>query len=387
MTLSNVKTKLIRLFIKIVYMGNRMASVMKYKYSAICCARWESRYIGEWLFYCKKIGFDHVYLYCNDDDPKNFFDAVSRTPVEESFYTLKHYEKVGAQRAMYIDALRMAREESEWVSFLDVDEFLALGVFDNLEEFVGYHDENVQCIYFNWLNFRSSGHISRPYGSVLRSYLYRDRDFNPHTKHICKTEILTEDKLKNASFPFHHALSQNCWSDSVIVDAKGNNMRDYVNNFPQESAEILSANKLSDVNNIPHIAHYCMRSAEDLVIRASRSNTLDFTGQDVYLRQLKKRNMDFSLVERGEIYDVSMKDYADSNNLYFDSYQDAPKSLKAKNKFWEGTLCLDVETNSVTLLEQGSTGKFSYHDDIIIIYWDKWPMEIFIKSGEWFIAR
>lgn len=48
----------------------------RFKFTIVACARWENNYIAEWLNYYRAIGFDHVFLYCNDDDPTALFEKV-----------------------------------------------------------------------------------------------------------------------------------------------------------------------------------------------------------------------------------------------------------------------------------------------------------------------
>lgn len=42
-------------------------------------ARWETQYAPEWLTYHRAIGFDHVYLTCNDDDPSALWERCCRS--------------------------------------------------------------------------------------------------------------------------------------------------------------------------------------------------------------------------------------------------------------------------------------------------------------------
>ncbi len=44
-----------------------------HKYSIVACARWERNYIVEWMQYHFLLGFDHIYIYSNDDTLMIFF--------------------------------------------------------------------------------------------------------------------------------------------------------------------------------------------------------------------------------------------------------------------------------------------------------------------------
>lgn len=360
----------------------------KYKYSIICCARWERRYIGEWLAYYHEIGFDHVYLICNDDDPHDFFEHVEQTPVPKTFYSLKYWPGKGEQHAMYRDALQTARQESEWVGFLDVDEFLDLTVFQNIKTYMAFQVDDVDAVYFNWLNFKTSGFRSRPYGSVLRQYVYRERKLNAHTKYICRSSLLTSENITEAMFPFHHALSSPPWSNAKIVNAIGDNWTQYVDNFPYSAQRHLEAANPSLLCKAPHIKHFHLRSEEDIIIRCLRSTSGSFVSQKNYLKDFLLNDNDFSRVERGEIYDDSLKVFAERQALYFDnSYSSQEnKIVLAENKYWKGNIRLNFSDGRAIHLEHKTTGDFSYHDHLLILYWDKYPFEVFLKHGNIFKA-
>ncbi len=48
----------------------------KYKFSIAACARWETKNISEWIAYHRAIGFEHIYLYCNDNDPAELYECL-----------------------------------------------------------------------------------------------------------------------------------------------------------------------------------------------------------------------------------------------------------------------------------------------------------------------
>ncbi|WP_408872272.1 glycosyltransferase family 2 protein [Gluconobacter roseus] len=356
----------------------------KYKYSIICCARWEKDYIGEWLAYYKEVGFNHIYVYCNDDDPTEFFKKISEVDLPQDFLTLKHFPEKGKQYEMYLDALRTARYESEWISFFDIDEFLDLRSFGNISNYMEFHKESVDCVYFNWLNFKTSGFISRPGGSVLRNYTYRDKNINNHVKYICKTKYLTEDRIKKTKFPFHHALTQSVWPDINIVNSIGDDWSSYAESFPSGGDKLLNDSDQSLLLESPHIKHYQLKSAEDVIIRRFRSIEGAFYGQQVYFNQFLERNSDYSTIDKGSVVDNSLKNFAERRKIFYNInlIKEDKKIINAENPSWKGKILLDFSSKRVTLLEHNSKGKFSFYDHLLLVYWDNYPLEIFIKDGE-----
>ncbi len=57
----------------------------KYKFSIAACARWETKNISEWIAYHRAIGFEHIYLYCNDNDPAELYECLLPLLGEESW--------------------------------------------------------------------------------------------------------------------------------------------------------------------------------------------------------------------------------------------------------------------------------------------------------------
>src|SRR5690242_5195339 len=103
----------------------------------MACARWETPYITEWLLYHRAIGFDHVYLLCNDDDPTELYSRV--LPFLEGpapFVTFRHFPFQGQQFHAYMHGLRVWKHETEWLMFLDIDEFLCIRNHTGIQRFL-----------------------------------------------------------------------------------------------------------------------------------------------------------------------------------------------------------------------------------------------------------
>ena len=100
---------------------------LKYKFALAACARWESPYVVEWLAYYQLLGFDHVFLYCNDDAPEEMYGLVLPFLLgPRPFVTFRHHPVQGEQYWMYVHFLRHHLDECEWIAFLDLDEFIRL---------------------------------------------------------------------------------------------------------------------------------------------------------------------------------------------------------------------------------------------------------------------
>ena len=79
---------------------------------------------------------DHINVYSNDDDPSPCFRALLPYLFGSApFVTFKHYPKRNPgrpqQQDIYLHFLSTYKDETEWVSLLDVDEFFVFRGVDN----------------------------------------------------------------------------------------------------------------------------------------------------------------------------------------------------------------------------------------------------------------
>jgi hypothetical protein len=76
----------------------------RYKYSLVATARWEENDIVEWIQYHKSVGFDHIYIYSNDDDPYPTYRVIeSYIYGPNPFVTFRHYPKRGSTKPQQAD--------------------------------------------------------------------------------------------------------------------------------------------------------------------------------------------------------------------------------------------------------------------------------------------
>ena len=187
------------------------AGSLKYDFSLVACARWEAANIQEWVEYHKSIGFSHVYLYCNDDDPIPLFHAVAPYSYgNDPFITFLHWPIVGQQVEIYLHFLKTFRHETGWFSFLDIDEFFVLKGVNNITRFMRKYEGHADCLYFNWMLYGNNGKVRRDDGATLTSYVRRGRGVNSHTKMLCRSDCIDPMAIEQGHAmgrgAFHHFM-------------------------------------------------------------------------------------------------------------------------------------------------------------------------------------
>nr|WP_249199934.1 discoidin domain-containing protein [Gluconobacter sp. Dm-62] len=245
------------------------------------CCRWEYNNISEWVSFYKKLGFDHIYVYCNDDDPRDLYtNCLPFLSGEEKYITFVHYTEVGNQIGMILDFLRRFKNQTEWITFLDIDEFLLLKNINNIKDFMVKFEEN-DAVYFNWSMFGTNSFEKRPEGSVLLNYCYREEKLHPLTKVISRTKIYSDEWIeKNPVDSIHHGISKYLM-DFNCVNVIGKNMNEFIDSPIERHIEYLSLES-NAIREIAVLNHYFMKSTEDFVRRWQRSVSKTFSGQTIW---------------------------------------------------------------------------------------------------------
>ena len=114
----------------------------------------EAPYLREWLEYHLLVGADHFYLY--DNNSSDGFEEVIRPYLEAGLVTLIRWPQEHAQTAGYEDCIRRFQGESDWIGFIDVDEFLVPVEEESLVSFLDRFSHRPSVLIY-WRFFGSGG--------------------------------------------------------------------------------------------------------------------------------------------------------------------------------------------------------------------------------------
>src|ERR671937_684509 len=82
----------------------------------------EAVYLREWIEFHRLVGVERFYLY-NNLSTDEHLDVL--TPyVDDRIVEVTDWPEIPAQMAVYQDCLLRHRDESCWIAFIDVDEYL-----------------------------------------------------------------------------------------------------------------------------------------------------------------------------------------------------------------------------------------------------------------------
>lgn len=169
----------------------------KYRLSICAIFQDEAPYLKEWIEFHKILGVEHFYLY-NHRSSDHFLEVL-RPYILSGLVELKNQTKVAnrikkfnrLQCQCYTECLRAARGESQWIAFIDIDEFLFPTTAQNLCELLSEY-EDCAGIVVNWRIFGTS-HIKKiPEGELLIEQLThcttKSYTLNRYVKCIIKPE-------------------------------------------------------------------------------------------------------------------------------------------------------------------------------------------------------
>ncbi len=248
----------------------------QYKYSLVSCARWEENNILEWLDYHKAIGFEHVYLWSNDDEPETLRRAVEpHLAGPKPFVTYNFWPNKSGQFQTFEKFLENYVHETEWFSFLDVDEFLVLRDLNDIGAFMASLDPAFDCVYFNWANFGANGRVAREPGSLLTGLTRRERSLDFHTKNLVRSSKvslpLLREGLHRGELAYNHFWDGYRFLDFRICDVLGDQIEGYSQDFPIKAHAYTHRPGYQDrVLRTAYCAHYRFQSEEDFLRRFNR---------------------------------------------------------------------------------------------------------------------
>lgn len=155
---------------------------MKYYLSICACVRNEGRYIDDWIWYHRRLGVQHFYLFENEstDNTWKIINSMPGAIVSRQQVVGKHMQKT-----FYGRLLNTCKHETVWAAFIDVDEYIVPHKTNNLKEFLKpFEPHPAVCIH--WRLFGSNGHLYYTPKPVVERFTRRQADVHPRVKSIVR---------------------------------------------------------------------------------------------------------------------------------------------------------------------------------------------------------
>ena len=239
----------------------------------------ENLYLREWVDYHKKLGFDKIIIYDNNNPEGEYPHQVIGDYIMDGFVDV-HNVRGYAFRFMvdnvpfcmqiecYNKCLKEYRKEMDWIAFIDTDEFITISenepqdIHDLFIKY-DYAGKGAKQVLMSWYNIGSDGALDYEEGHV------QDR-FKQHT--ISSQPInLTDNWLKaivNTNIPDSEVSNYKfVWGNPHAIAHIHSCIEDGSMVRPNEDG---NQNLLKDpTHKILYIKHYCTKSLWEHLTRRS----------------------------------------------------------------------------------------------------------------------
>ena len=170
LTLQNL---IVKPYIKLF--GRHDKRKMKYKVSLCLFFKDEAPFLKEWIDYHHVIGVDHFYLY-NNESSDNFREVLAPY-IDQGLVTLIDYPGRSVQPSAAKDCWERFRAETNWIGFLDADEFVCPKYKSDIGEWLKEWDK-WPSIMIKWVMFGTSGLLKHDFSRlVIEQYTSCDDKF------------------------------------------------------------------------------------------------------------------------------------------------------------------------------------------------------------------
>lgn len=161
----------------------------------LATARNEGPYLLDWVSYHLSIGFEHIFLYTNEnqDESGPLLKALARHGVITLVENARGPE-MGPQSKAYGHALTMLPQilDYRWTAILDIDEYLAFdtALFGGVADLIGLQEcQTCDAIALSWLMFAALPHEVWSDASTPARFTRRERAANKHVKTLFRTRL------------------------------------------------------------------------------------------------------------------------------------------------------------------------------------------------------
>jgi len=279
-------------------------------YLSVCCiAKDEHPFIKEWIHHHLLVGAEKIIIFDNESSPS--LRISLREYIEHGFVDLIEIQGQEQQMAAYDQCLRDYEKKSKWIAFIDVDEFLIPKKSEDVRLILTDY-EDFGGLGVHWVEFGSSGHLTRPRRKQLSSYTQRFPLDYPKNMHI--KSIVQPGRVKSSCDP-HRFIYNEPW---FCVDE---------NCFPlAESRGPFTAKHIQ-------LNHYYYRSHEDYCKkiergRADRSDEAGRRRSDAFFWQLDKATTHDDFAQKFEKKSELLLDDFESLKIFVQNREDEKKDTK-----------------------------------------------------------
>lgn len=241
------------IFIKII------SKKLKLKVLLCAIARKENKYIQEFINFYKKLKFNKIILYDNNDILDHSLEIIIKKNIINKFVKLINYRGIKRpQIKAYNDCYTENNNNYDWIAFYDIDEYLYIKNYTNINKFLSLNRFNkCQSILINWKYYGDNNKLfyeKKPLKErFVVPFYFKKKKLNKIQKiFYSAVKSLVRGKLKLiwGKFPHYFKNTKNCRPDGTFI-------KNYLSS-PQYS--------------VAYIIHYITKSTEEFIERINRGD-------------------------------------------------------------------------------------------------------------------
>ena len=221
-------------------------------------AKNENLYVREFVEYYKKIGYDNIFIYDNNDKNGENFEEVINDYIQSRFVKIINFRDKNenpSQLEAYRDCYSKNYKIYNWISFYDMDEFLEINkkynsIKDLLNDNIFDHCQNIKINWLMDINDNILYFENKSLQQRIKTFNYDDHS-NKHIKSTVKGHLAI-NYWKNSHNPHSSNLKVTSCSSSgkrIASDSPYNEPPDFTN---------------------AKLKHYYYKSLEEFCIKAKR---------------------------------------------------------------------------------------------------------------------
>ena len=231
-----------------------------YRLKVLLCTigKEENKYIKEFINHYRKLKIKKIILYDNNNiDGENFQDIL-KNDIANNFVEIINYRGIQLpQKKALLDCHKKYNKNYDWISFYDIDEFLEIINYTNINKFLSLTKfKKCQSILINWKIYGDNNQLYyRPkplFKRFIRPFYFTNESmkFNKFLTSAAKTIVRGGLNIIWQHFPHYLNNTIKCRPDGKIVN-------NYFT-FPQYS--------------IAYIRHYTTKSTEEFAERLNKGD-------------------------------------------------------------------------------------------------------------------
>ncbi|MGV8093839.1 MAG: glycosyltransferase family 2 protein [Mangrovibacterium sp.] len=166
--------------------------------TAICCiVKCENSYLREWVDYHFKLGFNHIYIYDNNDVDGERIEGILSDYIGKYVSIIDCRGKKAYQSVAYTEFYNLYGDKYDWIAFIDADEFIT---FSEASGYLHINDylltiNDFEVIHLNWMCYGDNDIVEYNSNKVLDRFtqplpldkhIQYDFPENNHVKSIIK---------------------------------------------------------------------------------------------------------------------------------------------------------------------------------------------------------